>query len=559
MFTRGFNFVGIALFLCGLMAASCVAAPRAKTPAPQSPVAKAALLPSPFSDETQAAMREFRALLPQPELEQNAVLRGLALKDGVCPKPQFPANALLKWLDEQSRSAQTGEEKRAAIQDFLLVARPLVRLDNRTQRRRGLKAAQKAIELAADDIGLRADIAAAFLAPSLLDSDADGAFSAAALLEDLWPRFGRIITLEIQTDAQINAMRKPAKNAASDTPPLQIAVGNAATMPFLKIMATIPNPRRGWAIYRLARLLRAQGETQKARDWFGRLQFGDGSGIFLRQNQIYDPKAELIGTQSSYNIDPEKDEGDTQAINAFVLPAWKNMQAFLPANIAAAQDQFLAEVEMKATQTPDGKRAPIYRSLAQKLLKCRIKPQEKNIEKRRESANLADQATGDALMALLRADGAQNIYYFKATNDAELLARAEELFILVHFEALSGVNYNGGSRYDAMKSLAGKWVLAENLPRALVALELESAICYPGNHWAQVLDQAAKVLKENGRFEDALLCMEAIPQDSGMGGVLVWNAPEIRRQWSTLVQKADRSAAVYERASPPDQPQAPTP
>ena len=494
-------------------------------------------------------MREFRALLPEPEREQNAILRGLALKDGVRSKPEFPQNALLKWLDERSAAAHTHNEKRATLQDFLIVARPLVRLEDRTQRRRGLKAAQKAIELAGSDIGLRADIATAFLAPSLMDSDIAGPFSPGVLLQDLWPRFGRIITLEIQTQSQIAAMQQAAQTGPSDVPPLQIGTSSTATMPFLKIMATVPGPRQGWAIYRLTRLLREQGEKQQAREWFSRLQFGDGAGIFLRQNQIYDPAAKPVGAQDSYNIDREKDEREAGGISEFAAPSWKTAKSLLPVDVAAAQTQFLSELKDKA-RTADAKRAPIYSQLAENLAQFVGNPQETDVKAIRRTTQKIDAFVSGALMAFLKADGAANIHYFKATDDAALLARAGELFILTHFESLSGVNYVYGSRYDAIKSVASNWVLAGNAARALPMLELWSAISYPGNHWAQALDLTSKVLRKEDRLEDALLSLEAIPADSGMGGGLVWSAPEIRREWSVLVQQADRSAVVYERQTP---------
>lgn len=523
--------------------------PAKAAPAPK--VAPKTVLPaSPFSAEARAAMEEFYELLPPAETSQNEVLRVLALRNDVRPKPDFPANALLKWLDERTLAATTAKQKSETIQDFLLVARPLVRQSEKSQRRRGLKSAQKAIELAGDDIGLRADIGGAFLAPYLRDSDATGPFSAALLLDDLWPRFGRIIGLEIQSDADIKAMQKAAQTGPSDVPPLQIAPANELTVPFLQVVATVSGPRQGWAIYRLARLLREEGKAPEALFWFRRLEFGDGAGIFKRLLPLYDPNAAPVGTQSSSDINTARDENNFAALNAFALPAWENVKRLLPPDIPKAQTQFVADLKARAASAKP-KRAPIYTQLAENLSAAILSPEETDLPTRRAAVLKADEGIRDALMALLKADGAKNVYYFQSQTDWQLLAEAGLLFQLSHFEALSGLNYQYNSRYDNIKSVASHFVGAADLPRALATLELWSAISYPGNHYEQALDRAADVLEKNGRLEDAMLCLEAIPRDSGMSGGLVWKAPAMRKKWGEFVKKTDRKAVATERQTPP--------
>jgi hypothetical protein len=502
-----------------------------------------------FSPESRRAMQEFRVLLPEAQSAQNALLRELARRDEVRVRPTYPENALFRWLDERVRAAQTATQKREAIQDFLLIARPLLRHENRAQRRRGLQSALKAKELADEDVGLRAEISSAFLAPYLLDSDARGVLATALLMDGLWPRYGRIITLEIQNAADVRAMHKAAQTGPSDVPPLQIEAGNALTVPFLKVLATVPGPRQGWAIYRLARLFREKKQTQQSLEWFRRLDWGDGAGIFKRLLPLYDPNAAPVGTQSSSDINPARDEKNSLQIDPFALMAWDKVKQLLPRDVSRAQIQFVDRLRAHA-KTSDEKRAPIYTQWAEMLAATILSSEETGTQTRREAYDKADDANSDALSALLKVDGAENVYYFRSQADWKWLADAEVLFQLPHFEALSGVNYNHNSRYDAIKGVASRLVSAGDLPRALPALELWSAICYPGNHYGQALDKAMDVLEKNRRLEDALLCLEAIPLDSGMSGGRVWTAPRIRKSWSEMVLKADSSAVVTERETP---------
>ena len=488
-------------------------------------------------------MREFIALLPAAVPAQQALLRDLAVSDGVRLKPEIAPAQLENWIAHCGENLDSRAQNRKAIQDLLLMARPLVRSDELAVRRHGVEAAWRALELAEGDAVLRADISAAFLVPYAIDGSDAGA--PAIWFQPLWPRYGRIVTLEIQSPATIAAMNQKAQTAPVEGPPIQIAPGNALTVPFLKVMATNPNPRQNWAIYRLARLYRAQHQPQLASQWFRRLSFGDGAGIFLRQQSLYHFGDPTSNPRAPRVIDAAKDEKAAGDLAGNALLAWDNLRHLMPRDVSAAQAAFIAELRARADQTTAPKRPEIYRQLAQTLENARF-VQVADEDAHRATYGEADQAISTAFSALLQADGAENFYYFKAQDDWNLLSRASLLFALPHLPWLSGVNYNYRSRYEAARGAAPYFVGAGDLRLGLPALELWSALAYEGNHYEQSLDKTADLLEKNGRLEDALLCIEAIPRTSGLAGDYTWKAPPLRARWSQLVAEVDHSAVVTE-------------
>ena len=495
------------------------------------------------ADETapaQAALREFVALLPDATVAQKAVLREFAVRDGVRLKPDISPDVLENWLIQTSPSAQTTAQKRAAMQDFLLVARELGRNPSQLARRLAAQSALAALALAEGDGKLRADISQAFLAPFALDAQPD---EVAAWLEPLWPRYGRIIRLEVQSGADIAAMHKAAQTKHPDqTPPLQIEAGNALTLPFLQAMAQAPGPRRGWAVYRLARLFRARGETARAHEWFEKLEFGDGAGIFRPLFGFYpetqNPAVKPPGVQGNADTD-EPPTGDE-------LVAWEKFRALMSSDIATMQSRYLADLKNFAAQTTSPERARLYAELAEKLTATLELP-DGTTKAHREATSRAEGARIHATVKLWEVDKAEGVKRGASQIEGDMMLQARELFELSHYPHLSGISWQSPSRADLSLNTAAGLVRNGDDRAALAALELASTRRRSDSSYGQALDHASKLMQRQGRLEDALLCLEAIPLGSGMDGLLVWSAPPLRKLWSEQVALIDPDATITER------------
>ena len=498
-----------------------------------------------FSTEAQAAIKQFCAGLPDARTAQNAVIRSFVLREGVRPEPQFPSGSLLAFLDARAEAATTPLQKRETMQDFLLIARRFEKQSDTANHRRGMRAALKALELAGDDAGLRADIAGAFLAPFLLDADAAGDLGIAVLLGDLWVRYGRIVTLELQSEADIAAMQQKAQTNRVPSPPLQLEASSPLTVPFLTLLSRVPGERRGWAAYRLARLLRAQGNLKSAAQVLETLDYGDGAGVFRRLITFYQQPS----NGGEFVLSPSPSSNDDSPLEGEGLRAWKKLRELLPPDVAKAQSELLADLRSASQKAPDEKRRTLYNNWAQGLEALR-ETGEQGMKERRRLVRGAVEVHRKAFMALLQADGAQNVYYFRSLPDLSLLSRTNEAFILPYFEALSGIGYNAESRYDVIRSISPDAARAGMSLFALRSVEVFAALAGYENHYSQALDVEADLLEKAGRFEDALLCLEAIPESSGMSGGRVWKAPRLRRALAEQAKRADKSAVITVRETP---------
>ena len=535
------KFICLLLALC---ASLCWSAPS-RAQSERAPLA--------ISTEAQGFLRRFAELLPDSTAAQKAVLRDLAVSDGVRLKPVVAPDELQTWLVATAAAAQTTGQKRAAIQDFLLLARAFEQNEAREPRRLGLRCALAALNLAGEDLKLRADISAAFAAPFALDGDANGDLMISALLEPLWPRYGRIIKLEIQTPAQIEAMKLAGTSATKEqfaVPPLQIEAGNALTVPFLRAMGTVPGARQNWAIYRLARLFRARNHPQLSLDWFRRLQFGDGAGVFLRQQKFYDAQAlPDVVPQRAWDSRVEK---NFVPISGRAVFAWEHLRQLVPADLPAAQARFLDELETNAAAEQSTKRAEILRKLAAQLALAR-QPDSNDLELHQAAYLSATAATTDALMALIKRDEVENGSLFRSPSDWQVLARANTLFLLPQMPYLSGLNFTGPTdltAFDAIEHISATYMAAGDLTHALPALELRCALAYEGYPYEWAMGQVADFLVANGRLEDALLCWEILPPDSSYEIWKVRNAPGVRRRWAEQVALVDPDAVITQREMP---------
>lgn len=144
----------------------------------------------PLSAGATKLWQEFVKVLAPAEA-QKAVLRSLSLEIGARSQPEYPAGALLKWLEETSAKATTPATTWEVATDQLMVARSLLRSTVPGDRRRGLRAALSAqkLVLKVGDEPLAAAIAEGFLVPHFDIADESGPVGRAALIEPLYSRF----------------------------------------------------------------------------------------------------------------------------------------------------------------------------------------------------------------------------------------------------------------------------------------------------------------------------------------------------------------------------------
>ena len=555
---RRLVLVATSLFATHLQERISVAAPKNAPPTTRKVPPKATprdLWPG----EARLAWQEFRELLPAPASAQNSLIRALSLQNGARLRPNFPANSLLSWLDERAKGAATATQKREVIHDFLLISRFLLRDAAAGQQRRGLRAALAASRLCEDDIVLKSQITAAFLAPYAGNADLKGAFGVANLLDGLWPRYGRLVALDLQSPSEIAAMQQKAQTSRVEAPTIAVTAQNGLTLPFLELLARVPGPRQGWACYRLARLNAMRDNPAQALFWLNQIPFGDGAGIFRALRPTYE-KALAQKEGRALVSNPENQtiiDGRQRAplpLSGDVARAFAIWRSLLPADFRTAQQKVLADLQKMARDSASNNapRAAIYEKWATDLSGWGAISTSDTWQERRKVLEEVDSVCGAAGVALTKLDKKSNFDELSA-EDKAIYARALEAFAAPHWEIGAPVSWEQGSRWNAMRGFAGAYRRSGQTQKALASYELWTTVSSPGNHTEQAFDDVARLLASQKRFEDAILTLEAIPDDSGMSGGKVWSVPPWRRQWAEIVRQIDEAAVITLREAKTDE------
>lgn len=247
-----------------LFASILLAAPpaRAAAPPPQQV----------WSKSDAALWASLRSHLPPAETIQKQVFRVLALEMGVRPRPHIPSGELLAWLQRTASGATTRAARLDTLYDHLLLARELARQNTVAARRRSLRAALSALELARalQDEPLSQAVAQGFLLPHLEVADATGSLSRFTLLAPLQRRYALFHGKEADAEA-------PLRDAALAFWRLQVALAptpDAAAWPRAHLAMRLLRPENRTA---------SNQEIQQSLRTLEGIVAGEGALIFRRQ------------------------------------------------------------------------------------------------------------------------------------------------------------------------------------------------------------------------------------------------------------------------------------